>query len=259
MSLKRSIGEYLHLHWNFNICHQEITRQYYIGLKNDLKELQNQEKDSVVKFPITKLYPCYRDKEDNAGALNMQDLHVAQLIYKNNPVKHVDIGSCLNGFISHVASFRKIEVFDIRPMQIHVSNIEFTQADLMKLDKTLENYADSVSCLSVLEHFGLGRYNDPICYDGYLVGFDNIKKILKKNGKFYFSIPMGEQRIEFNAHRVFSLKYLYELISNDYNMDAFSYIDDKNQFFPDITLDKQLIANNCNCRFGNAIFELTKK
>ncbi len=33
-------------------------------------------------------------------------------------------------------------------------------------------------------------------------------RMLKKEGKFYFSVPIGEQRIEFNAHRVFSVKYL---------------------------------------------------
>mgnify|MGYP006185842181 CR=1 FL=1 len=38
----------------------------------------------------------------------------------------------------------------------------------MKIDNTLLNYCDSLSCLHALEHFGLGRYNDPIQFDGYL-------------------------------------------------------------------------------------------
>mgnify|MGYP000382217343 CR=1 FL=1 len=37
---------------------------------------------------------------------------------------------------------------------------------------------DSVSCLHALEHFGLGRYGAPICYDGYFIGFKNITNLL---------------------------------------------------------------------------------
>ena len=72
----------------------------------------------------------------------------------------------------------------------------------------LAESTDSLSCLHALEHFGLGRYGDPVDYDGYLKGFDNLYRILKPGGRLYFSVPMGPQRIEFDAHRVFSMAYL---------------------------------------------------
>jgi hypothetical protein len=54
-----------------------------------------------------------------------------------------------------------------------------------------------------LEHFGLGRYGDPIDPKGYETGLHNIAKILRSGGVFYLSVPVGNERVEFNAHRVF--------------------------------------------------------
>jgi SAM-dependent methyltransferase len=188
-----------------------------------------------------------------------QDLHIAQRIFENNPVKHVDIGSRIEGFVAHIASFREIEILDIRPMDIVIPNVKFRQCDIMQPNEDMNEYADSLSCLHALEHFGLGRYGDPIDYDGYLKGFNNINRILKQGGKFYFSVPMGKQRTEFHAHRVFSLKYLLDLIQPLYKIDAFAYIDDENNFFPNIEITLDNINNNCNCKYGCAVFELTKK
>ena len=131
----------------------------------------------------------------------------------------------------------------------------------MNLDKTYYECTDSLSCLHALEHFGLGRYGDPISFEGYLMGFKNISLMLKKGGKLYFSVPMGKQRIEFHAHRIFSLKYLLKFVTDNFSIDSFSYINDKNLFFPDINLQNLTdneIDSNMGCDFGCAIFVLTK-
>jgi hypothetical protein len=261
--ITKSISKYVLLHWNLYIPHPNINRQYYKSLKNDLKELKKQEENAVVKFPISKLYPCYQDKEDNAGSLPFhyffQDLYVAQRIYQNNPVKHIDIGSRIDGFVAHVASYRQIDIYDIRPIKESIPNVQFKQCDLMNLGEEYSECTDSISCLHALEHFGLGRYGDPICYEGYLLGFMNIYKMLKKTGKFYFSVPMGKQRTEFHAHRVFSIKYLLEMITPYYEIDNFSYIDDNNTLHENVEISESDLSNNFECDFGCAIFELTKK
>ncbi|GHV49188.1 hypothetical protein FACS1894181_07470 [Bacteroidia bacterium] len=225
--------------------------------------LKKQAVGSHVLFPVTQLQAHYEDKKENAGVLGFhyfyQDLHVAQRIYQNCPQQHIDIGSSIGGFVAHVASFRKIEVLDIRPLEKNIRNVTFRQCDIMNLKTEEMECTDSVSCLHALEHFGLGRYGDPINFDGYLSGFQNIHKMLKPKGKFYFSVPLGKQRTEFHAHRVFSLKYLLEMITPYYEIDAFSYIDNNNEFYEDIKISEENISNNCNCRFGCAIFELTKK
>src|SRR5208283_2551263 len=109
--------------------------------------------------------------------------------------------SRIDGFVAHVASFRSLIVLDLRPISTQIRNIEFMQADLMKpIPDSLVELCDSLSCLHVLEHFGLGRYGDTIKYDGYVLGLDNLHRILRKGGKLYLSVPIGPQRIEFDAH-----------------------------------------------------------
>jgi hypothetical protein len=68
--------------------------------------------------------------------------------------------------------------------------------------------------LFIFIKFALGRYGDDVIFNGHLIGFDNLHSILKVYGKLYFSVPIGPQRIEFNGHRVFSVRYLLELIGN---------------------------------------------
>lgn len=122
------------------------------------------------------------------------------------------------------------------------------------------NYCDSISSLHAIEHFGLGRYNDPVDYFGHIKALDNIYKMLQPHGIFYFSVPIGVQRIEFNAHRVFSVSYLIELFTNRYMYDilSFSYVDDSGYLFENVCLDEKSINNSYNCHWGCGIFELKK-
>lgn len=229
----------------------------------DLQTLKKQQKLSNISFRFGVSFPCLLDRHGESGSAKghyfHQDLLVARRIYINRPNLHVDVGSRIDGFVAHVASFREIEVLDIRRLTSNIINIKFTQTDLMdNINDKLIEYCDSLSCLHALEHFGLGRYGDPIKYDGYLTGFKNLYKNLKTNGKFYFSVPMGPQRIEFNAHRIFSLKYLLELIEDKYRIDFLSYVDDMGILHENINLSDSDVQNNFGCHHGCVIFEMTK-
>ncbi len=229
----------------------------------DFQALKVQELSSAKVFPFGKLYPCLEERFLESGSASghyfHQDLLTARRVFANNPVTHVDVGSRIDGFVAHVASFRRIEVFDIRPLSNTIPNIRFRQADLMApINEELESYCDSVSCLHALEHFGLGRYSDPVNYDGYLLGLSNLWKILKKGGKLYISVPIGPQRIEFNAHRVFSVSFLLECFSGKYALDQFSFVDDQGDLHENVTIRNQDLNNNFNCSYGCGIFEMTK-
>jgi hypothetical protein len=83
--------------------------------------------------------------------------------------------------------------------------------------------------------------------------------MLKPNGKFYFSVPIGKQRIEFNAHRVFSIKYLLQILDDKFSMQAFHFVDDKGDLFQNAILSEEAVATNFSCTYGCGIFELIKK
>jgi SAM-dependent methyltransferase len=214
-------------------------------------------------FPFGSWYPILSEKFASSGILSgyyfHQDLLVAKRVFANKPEKHVDIGSRTDGFVAHVAVFREIEVFDIRPLVSKVENIRFIQADFMRISPELKDYTDSISCLHAIEHFGLGRYNDPVDALGHVKGLDSMYQVLKKGGKFYFSTPIGKQRIEFNAHRVFSLSYLLDLFEDKYRIDHFSYVDDAGDLHENAELAPPDVQSNFGCTYGCGIFEMTKR
>jgi len=234
------------------------------GFYNDylLFKKQKEESKNSNDFIFGKVYPCLKDKYENNGPAKgdyfHQDLLIARRVYENKPEKHVDVGSSVAGFVSHVASFREITVIDIRPSIGKSHNITFIQQDFMAdLDKSLLSYTDSVSCLHAVEHFGLGRYGDPINYDGHLIGIENLYKILKRNGKLYFSVPIGNpQRVEFHAHRVFSPKYLADIFKDRFKIDYFSYVDGNGDLHENADINK--FIKSYNDSYGCGIFEMTK-
>lgn len=225
-------------------------------------QFKNQKANSSDGFLVGEFYPCLRDWHDSSGTASghyfHQDLLVAQKIYAKNPIKHVDVGSRIDGFVAHIASFRQLEVFDMRPLQSPHPNIVFVQADFMGDCERLAHYCDSLSCLHALEHFGLGRYGDVVDYEGHLKGFRNLARLLKVGGTFYFSVPIGPQRVEFNAHRVFDLRYLLRLFEKQFRVDTFSYVDDAGDLHQHAVTCDNAFDNNFACSYGCGIFELTK-
>ena len=206
--------------------------------------------------------PSFSDRNAQGGSASgqyfHQDLYVARRIHQKNPVKHVDVGSRIDGFVAHVASYRSVVVYDIRPIASSVQNIDFIQCDFINGDSFLDSSCDSLSCLHALEHFGLGRYGDSLDVKGHLIGFSNMSRILSLGGIFYLSVPIGPERVEFNGGRILSIATIVEMYRQSFDLISFSYVDDLGHFYQDMALDLNAIENNCNCWNGCGIFELQK-
>lgn len=205
-------------------------------LYNTLRSLKRYISDYIVFSKNFKgeiiVVPCLQDWYEVAGEVNseyfVQDLFIAQQIYESNPPKHVDVGSRIDGFVSNVASFRQIEVFDVREMKNSIKNVTFKSADFSDPNLALTNYTESISCLHTLEHFGLGRYGDPVSNDAYINGFKNLANCLKKEGKLYLSVPIGRERVEFNANRVFDPSTIINLANlHQLSLESLYTIDSK--------------------------------
>lgn len=200
---------------------------------------------------ITDFYPILGDDQlsagSNIGAYFHQDLLVAQKIYRANPIRHIDIGSRVDGFVSHVAAYRHIEVWDIRPLTNNgEKNISFRQVDITYLNDSYQGIADSVSCLHALEHFGLGRYGDTVDPNGYKKGFDSLGRIVKKGGLLYISFPIGVPAIHFNAHRIFHPSEILNWIGTEYLLEEFSFIDDFGYIHANVTIASTLgVVQGC--------------
>jgi hypothetical protein len=182
------------------------------------------------KGRITNIHPVSHEFKSFAGSASgqyfHQDLIIAQKIFQKNPTRHIDVGSRIDGFIAHLASFRKVECFDIRPLlDSGHENILFEKKDIMLEQE--ENQTDSLSCLHTLEHFGLGRYGDRLDPEGHIKGFRNLVKMLKPNGTLYISVPISNVfKVHFNSHRSFHPKDVLEWDNESINLIEFDYVDD---------------------------------
>ena len=202
---------------------------------------------------INKNFMILSDYSANAGVTKghyfHQDLLVASFIFENKPKRHIDVGSRIDGFVSAVASFREIEIIDIRsiPKSEH-KNIKFIQADLM--NPITIGQADSLSCLHAIEHFGLGRYNDPIDIEGHKKGIDNLVELTKPDGTLYISFPIGiKDEVSFNAHRVFHPESIlkFKCIYEKMKLTRFDYVDDQGNLHLNTSVDSAVGKNKYGC------------
>lgn len=193
------------------------------------------------------------------GAYFYQDVTVAKWIRMDAPDRHIDVGSRLDGFIGNLTCFREVEVIDIRPAPAEIPGVRFHRMDLMdELPDSWIEAADSLSCLHTIEHFGLGRYGDPINPGGHLKGLEQLKRMVAPGGMLYLSTPIGPERVEFNAHRVFAPRTLIDWFSEGWKIEKFAVIDDDTRLREDVDWRSSEMEDHCDCTLGVGIVAARK-
>lgn len=193
-------------------------------------------------IPMGRLYPVFGDREGQAGAVGghyfHQDLYFARAIWRARPQRHVDIGSRIDGFVAHLLTFMDVEVIDIRPIRSKVAGLTFIQADATRLELFRDGELPSLSCLHAAEHFGLGRYGDPIDPWGHEKLIGALQRVVAPGGRIYFSVPVGGvERVEFNAHRIFRTETIIRLFSRA-RLCEFALVDDSGDLITAGALEK---------------------
>jgi SAM-dependent methyltransferase len=167
---------------------------------------------------------------DDATAITAIEPHytyhpawAARVLAQTRPDKHIDISS-ITYFSNIISAFIPTEFYDYRPAGIILSNYSSGEADLTNLHFK-SNSITSLSCMHTVEHIGLGRYGDPIDANGDKKAMDELARVLAPGGSLLFVVPIGNPRIEFNAHRV----YNYQTILDNFGsltLKEFSLIPD---------------------------------
>jgi SAM-dependent methyltransferase len=179
------------------------------------------------KLYLSDSYPCLFDMTQITSFephYFYQAVWASRCISNTKPVCHVDIGSQVQ-FVGMLAAFIPVTFVDIRPLQINVPNLTSISGSLLNLPFASSSI-DSLSCLHVVEHVGLGRYRDPLDPQGTLKAVRELSRVLAQSGHLYISIPIGQPRICFNAHRIHSPDQIIEYLS-DLELVEFSVEDDR--------------------------------
>lgn len=204
---------------NFTEYCDEFGLEKYSFFQEDIQKYAELNTRNTFKILEKYVYPIIYDKYAMAGNIGnyfLQDLWAAKLIVQSGIKTHLDIGSRIDGFIAHLlAADVDVTMIDVREFPNKIEHLHTILDDATTLHQIPDESIESMSALCSLEHFGLGRYGDPVNPEGCFQCFDNIQKKLKKGGKLYISVPIGMERVEFNAHRIF---YAMTIIESFYSL-----------------------------------------
>ncbi len=156
-------------------------------------------------------YPCL---DDDTGS-TLFDKHytyhtawAARVLARSRPEVHVDIGSMLH-FSTLVSAFIPFRFLDYRPAEVTLPGLEVGSCNLQALEMP-DQSVQSLSCMHVVEHVGLGRYGDTLEPNGDLLAMAELQRVLAPGGSLLFVVPVGAPKIMFNAHRIYSRQQILD-------------------------------------------------
>jgi SAM-dependent methyltransferase len=209
--------------WNF------LRRS--LKFARDLAVYRRESRRSPFAFAWRELYPCLGDDTVTTGFDRHYTFHTAwaaRLLAQTRPGVHHDISSAVY-FSTLVSAFIPVRFYDYRPARLPLSNLTSEHADLLALPFP-SGSIESLSCMHVVEHVGLGRYGDPIDPEGAFKAIVELKRVVRPRGNLLFVVPVGRKaRVQFNAHRVFSLPMIKEAFSDSFTLRQYALIPDDSE------------------------------
>jgi SAM-dependent methyltransferase len=166
------------------------------------------------------------------------------------PRNHVDVGSSVM-MVSVLSAIVPMTFVDYRPLRAELQGVRSIAGSLTALpfeDTSIE----SLSCLHVIEHVGLGRYGDELNPQGSRLAAAELARVLSHGGKLYLSVPVGRARVCFNAHRVFAPETIVSMFTGC-ELATFSLVDDEGNF-----LENAPLAAASSLSYGCGMFEFRK-
>jgi SAM-dependent methyltransferase len=209
------------------------------------------------QLSIGNIFPVLSDFHGQAGTARghyfHQDLWAARKIYARRPPHHYDIGSRIDGFVAHLLTFMEVHVIDILPLESSVRGLHFTQGDATNSSGWPGASIESLSCLHAAEHFGLGRYSDPVDPLAHEKLMAELQRVLAPGGFLYFSVPIGRERLTYNAYRVFSVETILRQFTK-LALRSFSFVDDAGN----LREDEEITSVPPELHYGCGLFEFCK-
>jgi SAM-dependent methyltransferase len=198
-------------------------------------------------------YPCLSDRTASTPFdphYFYQGAWLARRLAAARPAAHTDIGSSVL-MISVLSAMVPTTFVDIRPLTTDLPDLHSIAGSITALPFEAESL-QSVSCLHVIEHIGLGRYGDPIDPSGAAKGLSELQRVVAPGGTLYLTTPVGRERVCFNAHRVFDPASIIAAVP-ELRLTAFSLVDDAGRLIMDCD---PALARSLD--YGCGLFEFTR-
>jgi hypothetical protein len=200
----------------------------YFAFLKDLSAYRRFSGAEQIKLSDT--YPCIHDKTLTTSFdahYFYQDIWAFKKIQQSKARNHVDVGSRVD-FIGFLTAICQVTFINIRPLKAKLDNLNPKKGSILAMPYENDS-VQSLSCLHVAEHIGLGRYGDPLDPLGTAKACKELSRILAIGGNLYFSVPVGKPKLCFNAHRIHSPTQILQYFNN-LDLAEFSGIDDNGNF-----------------------------
>ncbi len=159
----------------------------------------------------------------------------ARRILANAPARHVDVGS--QAILANMLGAVVPTIFmDYRPLRASLRGLTSVRGDILHLPLANDSI-ESLSCLHVVEHIGLGRYGEPLDPQGTKKAARELARVLAAAGNLYAALPVGRPRLCFNAHRVHAAETVRDYFF-DLELVEFSGVHDDGRFVQRVRLSE---------------------
>jgi SAM-dependent methyltransferase len=189
--------------------------------------------------PFNEVAPVLFDRDpatqSGGGHYFHQDIWALRKLSQSPPTEHHDVGSRLDGFVGQLTAICPVVYWDIRPPSFKLPRFEFRQGSVLSLPIEDRSLA-SLSCLHTAEHVGLGRYGDPLDPAGTDKTLAELSRVLAVGGRLLFSIPLGVEKMQFNAQRIWPPRRPIERLT-DLELVEFSAVNDAGEFLQNVSPD----------------------
>jgi SAM-dependent methyltransferase len=149
------------------------------------------------------------------------------------PARHVDLAS-QTVFANLLSASLPVLYVDYRPLVATLQGLTSAGATILQLPFAA-NSIESLSCLHVAEHIGLGRYGDPLDPAGTRKAAVEMARVLAPGGNLYFAVPVGKPRLCFNSCRIFAPELIGRYFSR-LELVEFSGVHDDGRFVEHVEL-----------------------
>ncbi|UCG11659.1 MAG: DUF268 domain-containing protein [Deltaproteobacteria bacterium] len=186
--------------------------------------------DGAEEIRLLETWPQLHDRTGTSG-IDHQYFYVngwaARRILSDQPDRHVDVASQAM-FANLLAAVLPVIFVDYRPLKVELPRLVCLGGSILALPFA-SGSIDSLSCLHVAEHIGLGRYGDPLDPQGTRKATLELFRVLAPGGNLYFAVPVGRPRLCFNSQRIHSVGTIRDYFSKLELME-FSGVHDDGRF-----------------------------
>ena len=208
------------------------------GYARFLADLRRYRRIAPEAVGLAEAYPQIHDRSETSPFdphYFYQDAWAAQRVAELAPSRHVDVGSRVD-YVGFLTALTRVVFLDIRPLEADLEGLEPVIGSVLDLPFATGSL-ESLSCLHVAEHVGLGRYGDPLDPDGTRKAAAELQRVLAPGGQLLFAVPVGRPRTCFNAHRIHAPRELPAMF-DELELVEFSGTDDGGRFRRDRHLDE---------------------